>query len=163
MEDSWDCGSAVQRAALARLQRHAATEDEMVEAYRRLADVAPDGVVAYLARLISDDEERHHELLAGMLARLEAQVRWTDDTSSLPRDRHDPAPPALHDELLRLLALEHADATHLRRLHHDLRRSPDADLLALIVELMVLDTTKHIRILEHLCAATKPRRPVRAD
>ena len=162
MMDAWDSGSTQQRAAMARLRSHAASEEEMVDAYGRLAESAPDGVVAYLAQLISDDERRHHELLTGMLARLEAQVRWEHDTSSLPTARHDPAPPELRDELQRLLAAEHADAAYLRHLRHDLRRLPDAAFLALIVELMALDTTKHIRILEHLCAATNPRRDVRS-
>jgi|SoiMethySBSTD1v2_1073268.scaffolds.fasta_scaffold626156_2 rubrerythrin len=158
MQDSWDSGSTEQRAALARLRGHADAEGDMVDAYRRLADSAPDEVVEHLARMIYDDEVRHHELLAGMLARLEAQVRWERDTSSLPDGRRDPGPPALRHELSRLLEAEKADATHLRHLRHDLRRLPANEFLTLMVDLMLLDTTKHVRILEHLRARTKAKR-----
>jgi rubrerythrin len=152
--DRWDAGSSRQREALARLRGHAQGEAAMVDAYRRLIERAPDEVVEYLAQLIYDDERRHHELLADVLGRLEAQVRWEQDPSRLPRERRLPAPTAVRDELAHLLAAERADASGLRRLRHELHHLPGTALTTLIVELMELDTTKHVRILEFLCSST---------
>jgi hypothetical protein len=61
------------------------------------------------------------------------------------------------------LAAERADATALRRLRREVRRLPETEFLTLMVELMELDTTKHVRILEFLRAgAPAARRHVRA-
>jgi rubrerythrin len=153
----WDAGSELQRAALARLEQHAESEAEMVGSYARMAETADDDVVRYLARLIHEDEERHHELLAEMLATLHAHVYWEDKRGSLPNPSAVPVSRAVGDEVRRLLAAEKEDASSLRRLRRDLRKMPDMAVLALILELMELDTAKHVRILEFLRASTSRR------
>jgi hypothetical protein len=65
MQDSWDSGSTEQRAALARLRGHADAEGDMVDAYRRLADTAPDEVVEHLARMIYDRAPRRRARRSG--------------------------------------------------------------------------------------------------
>ncbi len=157
--DTWDAGSSVQRAAVDRLRHHTESEKEIIEAYARLAATGPDDFVRYLARLIVEDEQRHHALLAEMLNTLQAQVRWERaPRASVPEVPHSGTSVTLRGEIQQLLAAEKADAASLRQLRRDLRKLRDTSLLALIVELMELDTAKHVRILEFIRAATRSGR-----
>ena len=128
------------------LRAHEAAEDDLLDAYRSIAEGDPDDGVRYLARLIIEDEERHHELLEQMANQVETWIsaeRNHDGTPALsPRlDR------ALLDTTRQLIARERADAKELRQLRHELHDVPKASLLPLMVELMLHDTAKHIEIL----------------
>lgn len=124
---------------------HVREEVGILEAYEALCETVDDDGLRYLLRLILDDEHRHHQLFEDLAA-----AARSEDASGVV-----PAPPAAdHDGLLaqteRFLDIEREDAEQLKALHKKLRPAADDTLWRLLVELMQLDTEKHIRILEYL-------------
>jgi rubrerythrin len=134
------------------LRTHAECEAAVLESYRRLVDESPDEGVRYLGRLIIEDEERHHNVIAEMCNRIDS---WIIRGISI-----EPSTPALSprvdrvllQETRRLIALERRDARELRRLKKELRNTPPTSLLPLLVKLMLHDTATHIEILQFIHA-----------
>lgn len=131
------------------LRTHDARERAILESYRRLIDESSDEGIRYLGRLIIEDEERHHELIAEMANRIDS---WTRGMSVEPAT--PPLEPRVDPELLeatrRLIALERQDAKELRLLQRELRYAPATSLLPLLVKLMLHDTAHHIEILRFI-------------
>ncbi len=139
-----------ERAALAMFEEHGRSEGALLESYREISErPTVDPAVRYLVRLILDDEERHHRVFEEMANEIRSFVWELPVEPRLPMmgTRSDP-------ELLaatkRLLAFEKRDAKELRRLRKQLRDSTESSLDPLMVDLMLLDTAKHIAILEHI-------------
>jgi hypothetical protein len=134
---------------LATLRAHSEREQAVVAAYRRLAENSNDEAIAYLARIVIDDEERHHRVLEEMANRLESWIEGRTVGRSTPA-----LVPRVDRELLdathELISLEHDDAKELRLLQRELRYAPATSLLSLLVELMLHDTEKHIEILHFI-------------
>ncbi len=134
------------------LRTHGDCEAEVLESYRRLVDASPDEGVRYLGRLIIEDEERHHNVIAEMCNRIDS---WIIRGISL-----GPSTPALSprvdrallEETRRLIALERQDARELRRLKKELRNTSPTSLLPLLVKIMLHDTATHIEILQFIHA-----------
>ena len=132
--------------ALAHIEEHIAVEAAASSSYEALA-MTEDPAVRYLAGLIAEDEQRHHQVLAKIAAVLRAEV-------------NDVAEPVHHvevsveqrKELLgearRLLEMEKADATALKELRHELHSAPEETMWPVLVEMMALDTEKHIHLLK---------------
>jgi hypothetical protein len=128
-------------------QAHVREEAQFLHAYRELAEGIQDEGVRMLVELIVEDEERHHALMA----RIAAAARGDFGQDAM-------AAPALSaDEVARLLppteqflAAEREDRRRLRELARTLRPLKDENLWPLLVELMEMDTRKHVRILEYL-------------
>lgn len=139
---------------IARLDHKREAEREILEEYRALATGARDEWVRYLIRMVLDDEERHHRLLDEMRNHLacdvaeleEPMVPWLTE----PADRE-----RLVATAGRFLAVEREDLRELRKLRDALEPVADTSLLALLAELMELDTRKHIKVLEFLLRATR--------
>jgi hypothetical protein len=132
------------------LETHGAREGTALAAYERVVETSPDGdAISYLARLILDDEQRHHRLFAEMANELRSFVSEIDVEPRVPamRTRRDPG---LLRETRRLLDFEKEDYDELRRLRKALRHSPASSLHPVLVELMLHDTAKHIAILEFM-------------
>jgi hypothetical protein len=128
-------------------QAHVREEAQFLHAYRELADGIADEGVRLLIELIVDDEERHHALMA----RIAAAARGDLGEDALS------APDLSADELDRLLPpteqfleAEREDRRRLQELARTLRPLQDENLWPLLVELMEMDTRKHVRILEYL-------------
>jgi hypothetical protein len=141
---------------IAMLRSHGPREGEALAAYQRLVDHAEDEGVRYLGRLILDDERQHHAVLEEMLNVVQSFV-WEVDLQPRVPDAPTPGDRALLDETKRLLALERADAKELRRLRKALKHNPHYPMLALLVELMIHDTAKHVAILEFIRRHIQPR------
>jgi hypothetical protein len=129
------------------LVAHAEHEAGALAAYEQLAEESPDDAVRYLARLLLEDERRHHEQLGEMINSFRS---FTEDVDIKPRipevsGRHDAT---VRESTRRLLSLEKEDAKELRRLRKELKRGPSSPLMPLLVSLMVHDTAKHIEILQ---------------
>jgi rubrerythrin len=128
------------------LSDHAKRESSALGGYARLAESSESDGIRYLARMIIEDEQRHHQMLADMLNLVHSQ---NEDIDLEPR-----APGAISvDEVAfeateLLLAAEREDERELRRLRKELRHEPSGSLLPLLVDLMLTDTGKHIHILE---------------
>ena len=148
--------------ALAHIESHIETEEKAEEAYEAFAR-SNDPQVRYLAQLIAADEHRHHRMLAEIANSLRARVSETKDTS--PTAPTVPLTPEASAELSahtqRLLAMEEHDVGELNRLRRELRSDRSASMWPLLVEIMELDTEKHIRILKaierHLARHRWPR------
>jgi hypothetical protein len=130
------------------LNAHVDGESEHIEAYRRLSHTIEDPIVKLLMDLIVEDEQRHHELMLRMAARLRDDLETTHSAYALP---YAPSP---HNGRLRAFAAiveEHArDERHgvreLRRLADDAGLIYDG-LFRLILETMADDSAKHERVM----------------
>jgi hypothetical protein len=134
------------------LATHAQKEGAILERYRRFATEATSPAVRYLVKLIVDDEERHHRLLA----ELANAIAWEGQSPvpSVP-DVFDDGDAAVVSETHALLDAERADSRELKRLQRRLEVFGDTTMWPLIVDLMLLDTEKHIHILRFI--ASHPR------
>jgi len=150
-DTSWD------RKALQHIEAHLHGENEAVAAYEEMVKET-SGAVEYLIELILADEYRHHHLLAELAKAVGSATGKPGYTST---EIPDPLP--IDEELrLRLLAqtkkfidIEHEDGKELRSILTDLRPSRTRTIWPLLVELMELDSEKHVKILkriEHLLA-----------
>ena len=134
------------------LRAHGECEAAVLESYQRLVDESPDEGVRYLGRLILEDEERHHNLIAEMCNRIDSWIiRGISIEPSTP-----PVSPRVDRVLLqetrRLIALERQDARELRQLKKELRNTSPTSLLPLLVKIMLHDTATHIEILQFIHA-----------
>lgn len=128
-------------------ETHVREEARFLEAYEELCRSIEDPGARFLIELILEDERRHH----GIFERLAAAAR-NDTESSRP-----PVPEPSREEALaileptkRFLEAEEDDRGHLRDLAKKLEGAPDS-LWRLLIEVMDLDTRKHVIILEYLC------------
>lgn len=125
---------------------HVRSEAHSIEEYERLHDALDDPGTRFLLDLILEDERRHHALFE----RLAAAAR--NEGGAPPEPDLDADAVALLAEPTRLyLADEREDRHHLERLRRELG-GRHAGLWSLLIELLDLDTQKHVRILEYLDA-----------
>jgi len=136
-------------------QVHVREERHFLEAYERLCEQIEDPGTRFLVELILDDERRHHE----MFERLASSARGDGSHDAIP-----PAPRPTPEEVSRLLDpterfldAERHDRAQLRGLARDVDGASD-DLWRLLIEIMDLDTRKHVAILEYLTARLRDRR-----
>lgn len=128
-------------------QSHVRNEQRFLDAYEQLCEGLEDPGTRFLVELILEDERRHHELFE----RLAATARGDGPDAGLPPAPRPSATEAGHvlEMTERFLEAERNDRTELRELRKELRGIGD-DQFTLLVDLMDLDTRKHIAILEYL-------------
>jgi rubrerythrin len=141
--------SVDERRIVSMLAEHAASEEALLERYRRFVTGAASPAARYLVRLIVDDEERHHRLLAEMANAVAWESSDSSPTETVP-DLYPERDGALAEETKALLATEVEDRHQLRRLHRQLAPYQETTLWELLVQLMELDTEKHVHILRFL-------------
>jgi len=135
---------------------HGKNEGEVLDAYARLAESTDSPAFAYLARLILDDERRHHQMLDDLAETIRMSAELTDQPSPIPdlalfkADRE-----RILAETERFLALEKDDNKQLERLAKDLKDVRNTTLWQLVVRLMQDDNAKHQRILEFIRARAR--------
>ena len=122
-------------------QAHVRNESELLDEYRALVERVEDEATRLVLQMILDDETRHHELFTRMAEA--ARVGADGPAGAGPS-------PELVAATDRFLEAEREDREHLRALRRDLRPTGDDHLWLLLVEVMEMDTDKHVRILEHL-------------
>jgi hypothetical protein len=143
-------GSPWEEEVLAHFAHHVDNEQELLEAYAQFGEGGPEHV-RYLADLILSDEARHHRMFRELVNRLRSDIDFRDYDPQVPHLRPESADTAaLLETTDRLLAVEHEDQRSLHRLQRELRPVRDTTLFSLLVELMEMDTKKHIAILEFL-------------
>ena len=125
-------------------QAHVRNETELLDEYRALVERVDDDSTRLVLQMILDDEARHHELFT----RMAEAARFGAGGDGPGGDAG--ASEALAAATERFLAAEREDREHLRALRRELRPSGDEHLWLLLVEVMEMDTDKHVRILEHL-------------
>jgi hypothetical protein len=133
------------------LAEHGEQEGALLARYESLAAGTTSPAVRYLGQLILDDERRHHRMLVEMAN----AIAWGwSKLSPEPAVPELPAPQTVDQELVEtaqaLLRIERRDQAELKKLRKELDEVADTTLWALLVDLMRLDTEKHIRILRFL-------------
>ena len=130
---------------------HVENEHEIVESYRDLAEGDTSPAFRYLAKMILDDEVRHHQLFADLAESIRQMAELRSDDDPIP-DLHGLA--ADSERVLatteRFLKIEREDAAALRALGRRLKDVEHTTLWGLLVRLMIDDTEKHIRILRFI-------------
>ena len=126
---------------------HVDAELETLRAYEQLASSTDSQAFKYLARLILDDERRHHKILN----ELAESIRTTAELSAKPTPIPGLDFGLQRDAILaateRFLDVERADDKELKRLAKELKDVRETTLWELVLELIKADNEKHRRIL----------------
>lgn len=135
---------------------HIENEKHVLEAYEELADSTDSPAFAYLARLILDDERRHHQLLRDLAETIRIDASMSREPAPIPdlalfrADRT-----AIRQQARRLLAVEREDNRELERLARELRDFRDTTLWQLVIRLLQADNQKHCLILEFIASRAR--------
>jgi len=130
---------------------HGENEGEVLQSYEQLAESTTSPAFAFLARLILDDERRHHRLLDDLAetirtsAELSGQPTPIPDLGSFRADRT-----RILGETERFLAIEKEDNEQLERLTKELKDFRHTTVWQLVVRIMQDDNRKHRRILQFI-------------
>jgi hypothetical protein len=142
------------------LDRHGREEAELLDRYERYVERNGSPVAKYLVRLILEEERRHHR----MLEELANTIAWShlgeEGRAELPEPPRERGVPdrRLGAETRSLLRHERKDRRQLGRLGRRLRSYGDVPLWSLLIELMRLDTEKHVSILTFIDKENRHRR-----
>jgi len=130
------------------LADHVSSEADLIASYRDLAEApgTPDAA-RYLLRLVVEDEQRHHRIIGEIATAIGEGIVWRNDADTVPNMPQGKPLPNLEEVTKRFLAAERADRKQLRTLRKELRPFRDTTMWSLLVEVMELDTAKHIRLL----------------
>jgi rubrerythrin len=136
---------------------HVAAERDVLTEYRQLAEdesAAPS--VRYVARLILDDEIRHHQTFQDLAEAIRQMGELRTEDEPIPSLRGLRADA---DRVVaaadRLIAVEKEDARELKELAKELADVQETTLFGLLVDVMRRDTDKHLAILKFLRARAK--------
>ncbi len=133
---------------LTAIEEHAKKEEGAIVSYHTLAADFADPVLAQIMRLLAEDEERHHRVLREMALVVRANVeRWPAAAAPAP---HSGLPPRELEATISILREAMRDENSgIRELRSLARTYGDryGGLLALLFELMALDSRKHARML----------------
>jgi hypothetical protein len=130
---------------------HGRNEGEVLEAYEELAASTDSPAFAYLARIILDDERRHHQLLNDLAETIRTTAELSGEPTPIPDlglfkgDRQQ-----ILAQTEQFLALEEEDNKKLERLAKDLKDVRKTTAWQLVVQLMQHDNEKHRRILKFI-------------
>lgn len=123
------------------LERHVEAETKILDEYRTLAGTMEDGPISFLIDLILTEEEQHHFLLRTMARRLrepftedEQELSWVVD------------PPELLRQTQRLREHERKTIDACLQLKSQVPLE-NADLFTALLDVMILDSEKHERLL----------------
>jgi len=135
-------------AIIHQFKTHVREEASFLEAYEQLVHEANEPSVRFLIGAVLDDERRHHALFEAM-ADAALGAGDPDVVPAAPQLSVETANRLL-DPTEHFLAAEIEDRERLGQLRRQLKPVRDDTLWPLLVELMEIDTGKHIRILEYL-------------
>jgi hypothetical protein len=127
---------------------HAAAEAEALDEYSELADGSGDSVIAFVMRLILDDEVRHHGLLNGMAATLRDALEWTSSPAALPKGGTLGPLPDTYAMLARRLVEEERTGARALRKFAEQERDINGGLDSVLLEMMAMDSEKHAMLLQ---------------
>lgn len=148
------------RAAIGHIEAYLQRETDVVNGYEAMVETTT-GAISYLLDQVISDEYRHHHVLAELAKAVgSATGRPEYAASEIP----EPLPVAeehrlqLLAETTRFIDIEKADQKDLHQLAGELRPAKASTIWPLLVELMELDTEKHLKVLrriEELLSASK--------
>ncbi len=151
--------SEVDRALIEHLEAHVESEQEVIDLYGALAD---DGhpYVSFLASLIGEDEARHHRLFNEWIETIKAMAELREAPDGIPHVDFHPVAPETIEMVDRLLRFEHEDLAATRSLRHEIRDVRTSTLWGILVDVLIADTKKHIKVLKFLRARLVERAPL---
>ncbi len=130
------------------LTQHVENERKVLEKYVAAAHATESKALAYVVKLLIDDERRHHLLFQELADSLKHDAEFHRGDPAIPRlDFNRVNGPAVRELTDELVALEQADIRELKKLQKGLRDLKDTTLWSLLVDLMERDTDKHIAML----------------
>jgi hypothetical protein len=141
--------SVMERELFDHLVRHLDEENQLIDDYEKLAADA-GGHVAYLLRLIIEDEHRHHRLFEEWCNTLRSDAEFRPVEPQVPHLGSAIEPDEVRAVIDRFLTVERADRKDLSRLRKQIRDQRDVTLWDVLLEVMDLDTQKHIAMLQFL-------------
>lgn len=148
--------SALDRELYLHLTRHITAERDMLDEYATVAHATKSKALHYLVNLLIEDEIRHHRIFEELADSLKTDASLTGQEPRIPRMDFDCVD---SEEVLvstrQLLKNEESDIRELKSLHRQMRDFKDSTLWDLLVQLMQLDTQKHIAILRFVQAHTR--------
>jgi rubrerythrin len=133
------------------LIEHVQGEWEILRDYERLADETDSPAFAYLARLILDDERRHHKILSDLAETIRTSATLSGEPTPIPdlglfrADREK-----ILAETERFLLAEEEDNRHLKRLAKEMSDVRNTTVWQLIIHLIQQDNEKHRHILRFI-------------
>ena len=143
--------SQCDRTLIEHLSAHVESEKEVIDLYEALAhDEHP--YVRFVADLIGEDEARHHRLFEEWIETIKALAELRDATDGIPHVDFRPVPRETISMVERLLEFEEADLVTTRELRREVRDVRTATLWGMLVDLVIADTKKHIKVLKFLRA-----------
>jgi hypothetical protein len=131
------------------LTDHMDAERRLVDRYEDLASRA-GGHVAYLLRLIMEDEARHHRLFDEWRNALRSNAEFREVEPRVPHLRRSPIADQVRTAAAEFLEVERADERELHHLQKALKDVKETTVWSLLVDMMELDTKKHQLILQFL-------------
>src|SRR5487761_513813 len=155
MESATETTRSWAEEVLDQMTAHVQAEEGVLEQYARTAQQAEEPDVRSLIMLLCEDDVRHHRIFEEMAHALEGTLQWRRVGPSVPDRGRGPLPPELVELTHRLHAIERDDKRQLRALRRRLGPVADTTLWPLLVDLMELDTDKHLRILDFIAARAK--------
>lgn len=131
-------------------QSHARQEERWLASYKEMARESSDRLTTFLLGLIVADEEKHHELIGRMIAKLKDELAWTPGEGAARK----PVESAENRKRLmasieRFIAAEQKGIEEYERLKKA-SRSLNRDVFELLYGTMVHDSHKHLAMLEFL-------------
>ena len=131
---------------------HGQLEGEILQEYKELADDEETSpAFRYLARMILDDEVRHHRIFDELAETFRQMGADTPDRSPIPSLRGFHADRVRIQRVTdRLLQVEQDDLRELKDLAKRLKDFEKITIWGLLIELMLDDTKKHIKILKFI-------------
>ena len=130
-----------------RFSSHVREESAFLAQYEQLVGQIADAATAFLLQMIVEDERRHHALFEDMTR---AAIGGAPSDLPAPAALDAATAERLLEPTERFLTAEREDQEQLRVLRRALRPARDETLWPLLVELVEIDTQKHITILEYL-------------
>lgn len=149
--------SASEQRLYDHLLAHIEHEREALRAYEGLVASTGSTSFAYLARMILEDERRHHELLGELAETIRVDVPLTREPRPIPtlvplRADRD----AVRQQTEHLLALEREDNRALDRLARELKPFKDTTVWELVVRMLQADNDKHQMMLRFIARRAAP-------
>ena len=134
------------------LTSHGQIEGEILNTYKELAESGETSAAfRYLAGIILEDEVRHHQMFADLAESMRqmGELRVEDEPiphlQGLRKDKD-----LIMEVTERLLDVEREDMKELKALAKEYKPYRNTTLWGLLVELMRLDTERHIMILKFM-------------
>ncbi|MHB8221167.1 MAG: ferritin family protein [Acidimicrobiales bacterium] len=139
---------------------HERSEEETISDYESLAATTSSQAVAYVLGLIVEDERRHHRILTELANTVRSEATMVERGRTVPTLDARGSDTALKESTRRFMEMERRDHSELKRLARRIRANSESPLAVLVVDMLVSDTRRHIKLLRRLRRLVRKSRMV---